>query len=204
MDYKYLEYILLPVIAGLIGWFTNWIAVVMLFRPRNPVIIFGMNFQGVFPKRQKYLAEQLGNLVATELLSPKDIRDKLIGGESVEDIVALVEDKVDHYLLNDFPDKYPITSIFFGVRRKAQIKADLIQQLYVTVPEFMEQYADQLEKKIDIRQIVREKVESLDPLMLEGMLNSILKREFRFIEVIGAVLGFLIGIVQVAITVIFR
>ena len=204
MDYKYLEYILLPVIAGLIGWFTNWIAVVMLFRPRNPVIILGMNFQGVFPTRQKYLAEQLGNLVANELLSPKDIRDKLIGGESVEDIVALVEDKVDHYLLNDFPDKYPITSIFFGVRRKAQIKADLIQQLYITVPEFMEQYADQLEKKIDIKQIVREKVETLDPVMLEGMLNSILKKEFRFIEVIGAVLGFLIGIVQVAITLVFK
>lgn len=196
---QYLEYILLPVIAGLIGWFTNWIAVVMLFRPRNPTYILGINFQGIFPKRQKYLAEQLGDLVADQLLSSHDIKDRLIGGDNINDILELVEYKIDDFLLNTFPDKYPITSIFFGARRKAQIKADLLEEVQESVPGLLSGYADRIEAKINIREIVREKVESLDPLMLEQLLNSILKKEFRFIEIIGAVLGFLIGILQVLV-----
>lgn len=204
MESKYIGYILLPIIAGLIGWCTNWIAVFMLFRPRNPIYILGVNFQGVFPKRQKYLAEQLGNLVANELFSAHDIKDRLIGGDSVDHIVGLVEDKIDDFLLNTFPDKYPITSIFFGARRKAQIKADLIHELHTTVPDLLEDYADNIDKQIDIKEIVREKVEALDPMKLENLLNSILKKEFQFIEIIGAVLGFFIGIIQVLISIMLQ
>ncbi len=196
-----MKYVLLPIIAGLIGWFTNYIAVLMLFRPRNPIHILGFKLQGIFPKRQKYLAEQLGELVAEQLLSSDDIKEKLMGGENLEEIIRLVEYKIDDYLLNIFPEKYPITSIFFGAKRKAQIKADLLEEVHVAVPELLSEYADKIEAKIDIKDMVREKVEALDPLMLERLLNSILKREFRFIEVIGAILGVFIGIVQVLISI---
>jgi len=195
-----MKYVLLPLIAGLIGWFTNYIAVLMLFRPRHPVKILGLRFQGIFPKRQKYLAEQLGSLVADELLSSGDIKDRLLGGDNLDTIVKLVEYKIDDYLLNTFPDKYPITSIFFGAKRKAQIKNDLLEEVHVAIPELLSSYADNIDKQIDIKDMVREKVEALDPLMLEKLLNSILKKEFRFIEVIGAVLGFLIGLIQAFIS----
>lgn len=195
-----MKYVLLPLIAGLIGWFTNYIAVLMLFRPRHPVKILGLRFQGIFPKRQKYLAEQLGSLVADELLSSGDIKDRLLGGDNLDTIVKMVEYKIDDYLLNTFPDKYPITSIFFGAKRKAQIKHDLLEEVHVAIPELLSSYADNIDKQIDVKDMVREKVEALDPLMLEKLLNSILKKEFRFIEVIGAILGFMIGLIQALIS----
>lgn len=195
-----MKYVLLPLIAGLIGWFTNYIAVLMLFRPRHPVNILGLRFQGIFPKRQKYLAEQLGSLVADELLSSGDIKDRLLGGDNLDTIVKMVEYKIDVYLLNTFPDKYPITSIFFGAKRKAQIKHDLLEEVHVAIPELLSSYADNIDKQIDVKDMVREKVEALDPLMLEKLLNSILKKEFRFIEVIGAILGFMIGLIQALIS----
>ena len=64
---------LLPVIAAIIGWGTNYLAVRMLFHPRQEKRILGLSFQGVFPKRQKVLAEKLGKLVARELFSMKDV-----------------------------------------------------------------------------------------------------------------------------------
>lgn len=195
-----MKYVLLPLIAGLIGWFTNYIAVLMLFRPRHPVKILGLRFQGIFPKRQKYLAEQLGSLVADELLSSGDIKERLLGGDNLDTIVKMVEYKIDDYLLNTFPDKYPITSIFFGAKRKAQIKNDLLEEVHVAIPELLSSYADNIDQQIDVKDMVREKVEALDPLMLEKLLNSILKKEFRFIEVIGAVLGFMIGLIQAFIS----
>ncbi len=52
---------------------------------------------------------------------------------------------------------------------------------------------------MDVETIVREKVEDFSSDKLEEMLLGILKREFRFIECVGAVLGFLIGLTQLGI-----
>lgn len=195
-----LSYILLPLIAALIGWFTNYIAVTMLFRPRNPVRILGITIQGIFPKRQKFLAERFGKLVAEQLLSSSDIKNKLLSGESIDSVMEMIEKKIENYLEETFPEKYPITSMFFGSRRKSQIKQDLMEEVQVAVPDLLENYAGQIDKHINIEEMVRQKVEDLDPLKLETLINSILKKEFAFIEWIGAILGFFIGLVQVLIT----
>lgn len=195
-----MKYILLPLIAGLIGWFTNYIAVWMLFNPKKPVNILGLKFQGIFPKRQHILAERIGNLVADQLLHSSDLKDKLLNEDTLSGISDLVEVKIDDYLLNIFPEKYPITSIFFGAKRKAQIKADLLVEVERAVPELMNAYAAQIDEKIDIESIVTEKVANLNSEMLEKMLNNILKSEFKFIEWVGAILGFIIGIVQLLIS----
>lgn len=195
-----LSYILLPLIAALIGWFTNYIAVTMLFRPRNPVRILGITIQGIFPKRQKFLAERFGKLVAEQLLSSSDIKNKLLSGESIDSVMEMIEKKIEYYLEETFPEKYPITSMFFGSRRKSQIKQDLMEEVQVAVPDLLENYAGQIDKHINIEEMVRQKVEDLDPLKLETLINSILKKEFAFIEWIGAILGFFIGLVQVLIT----
>lgn len=195
-----MKYILLPLIAGLIGWFTNYIAVWMLFNPKKPVNILGIKFQGIFPKRQHILAERIGNLVADQLLHSSDLKDKLLNEDTLSGISDLVEEKIDDYLLNIFPEKYPITSIFFGAKRKAQIKADLLVEVERAVPELMNAYAAQIDEKIDIESIVTEKVANLNSEMLEKMMNNILKSEFKFIEWVGAILGFIIGIVQLLIS----
>ena len=67
----------IPLISAFIGWFTNWIAIKMLFHPRLPVKVLGLTFQGIFPKRQRQFAEKLGKLVSEELLSFKDIEAKI-------------------------------------------------------------------------------------------------------------------------------
>ena len=68
---------LLPLIAALIGWATNYLAIKMLFHPREPKKILGLSIQGVFPKRQNQIAEKLGTLVANELFSMKDIGQRI-------------------------------------------------------------------------------------------------------------------------------
>lgn len=45
-----------------------------------------------------------------------------------------------------------------------------------------------------------EKVKNFSSDKLEEILYSIMKKEFVFIEIIGAVLGFLIGVIQILIT----
>ena len=56
-----------------IGYATNWLAIKMLFHPRKPR--FGL--QGLLPRRQGEIADSVGRIVATELLSVDSLLDKL-------------------------------------------------------------------------------------------------------------------------------
>jgi uncharacterized membrane protein YheB (UPF0754 family) len=57
-----------------------------------------------------------------------------------------------------------------------------------------------LQNQLDLERIVYEKVAAFSSDRLEDMLNKILTKEFRFVEIIGTILGFLIGVLQVALT----
>ncbi len=190
----------LPFISGLIGWFTNWIAVKMMFHPQKKIRIVFFDVQGVFPKRQKEVAQQIGQMVARELLSIEDIKSKLNTPEQIEGIKNSIDEKIDDYLTNKFPANYPITSFFFGKRSRQSIREDLVKEVERFAPEIIERYADNLGEELDIEEMISEKIAVMDPAQLEGLINGILKKEFVFIEVIGGVLGFVIGLFQLLLT----
>jgi uncharacterized membrane protein YheB (UPF0754 family) len=54
-----------------------------------------------------------------------------------------------------------------------------------------------LVQSLNIRNIVTEKVNSLDILKLEGLLLSIMEEQFKYINLFGALLGFLIGCLNI-------
>ena len=78
---------LIPIISAFIGWFTNWIAIKMLFHPKEPKKILGITFHGIFPKRQRQFAEKLGILVSTELISFSEIEEKITNPENIKKLL---------------------------------------------------------------------------------------------------------------------
>ena len=62
-----------PLLGGLIGYVTNWLAVKMIFRPFKPRSFLGIRVQGLIGKRQKELAASIGEAVGGHLLSHQDI-----------------------------------------------------------------------------------------------------------------------------------
>ena len=68
----------------------------------------------------------------------------------------------------------------------------------ILLEDQLEELTLRLEQNFDVGKIVQEK-SKLFPLMLEKLLMSLMKKEFFFIELIGAVIGFVIGCLQVLI-----
>lgn len=189
----------LPIIAAVIGWFTNFIAVKMLFHPKREVNLYLFKLQGIFPKRQREVAENIGRMVARELISAEEIKSQISGSDSIDYIKSIIEAKIDDYLTNTFPEKYPFTSVLFSTKRKQKIKSDLIEQVETAAPDVLGEYFTNLEDSFDVETIVTEKIEQFPPEKLESILNSILRKEFKFIELIGAIIGFFIGLVQIVL-----
>ena len=197
MIYKLL---LIPIISAFIGWFTNWIAIKMLFHPRVPTKILGITFHGIFPKRQKQFAEKLGKLVSNELLSFKDIEQKITNPNNIKKIMPHVEGHIDHFLRNKLSEQMPMISMFIGDKTIAQLKSVLIAELEILFPTIMTNYMENLQHELDLEKIITEKVSGFSSDKLEEILNAIMSKEFRFVEIIGGVLGFIIGLLQILIT----
>jgi len=199
-----LTIILLPVISAFIGWFTNWIAIKMLFHPREPKKILGVTFQGIFPKRQKQFAIKLGKLVSSELLSFADIEQKIADPGNVDKIMPILEAHIDTFLREKLTAEIPMIGMLIGDKTISQVKAVFIKELEALFPILMKQYMNTLQNDLDLEKIVIAKVGSFSSDKLEDILNQIMSTEFRFVEIIGAVLGFVIGLLQVLLTIATR
>lgn len=193
-------FVFIPLISGFIGWFTNWIAIKMLFHPKNPVRILGITFHGIFPKRQKQFAEKLGKLVSQELLSFEDIEKKITSTENVQKLLPPVEKHIDHFLRNRLSDVFPMLSMFIGEKTINQLKEVFMKELETVFPETMKSYMTNLKQDLDMEKLVYDKVAAFSTDKLESILYQIMSKEFRFVEVIGAVLGVVIGLIQVLLT----
>lgn len=187
--------IAIPFVAAAIGWLTNWLAIKMLFRPQQPVKLGFITLHGLFPKNQKVVAARLGNIIADELFSCREIRHRMTHNTIA--VRKAIEEKIDYYLFNTFPEKHPLMSVLVGHKRKVSIRQDLIVEVEKAAPDVIDQYLSCIEREIDIAEIVREKIEHLPPEKLEQLIMEVLRREFQFIEGIGAVIGFVIGLFQV-------
>src|SRR6188474_932269 len=196
MNYSLLiQLLVIPLISAFIGWFTNWIAIKMLFHPKDPKRILGITFHGIFPKRQKIFAEKLGKMISAEFLSYEDIEEKIANPQNLEKLMPMIEAHVDNFLRNKLSDEMPFLSLFIGSKTIKSLKKTFMQELEILFPQIMKRYAGHLEEELDL-----EKVSAFSTDKLEDILYQIMSKEFRFVEILGGVIGFIIGIIQVMIT----
>ena len=195
-----IQLLVIPIISAFIGWFTNWIAIKMLFHPKEPKRILGITFHGIFPKRQKKFAEKLGKMISTEFLSFEDIEQKIANPQNLEKLMPMIEAHVDNFLRNKLSDEMPFLSLFIGDKTIKSLKKIFMQELEILFPQIMKSYAAHLQEELDLEKIVTEKVSAFSTDKLEDILYQIMSKEFRFVEILGGVIGFIIGIVQVLIT----
>ena len=197
-------YIFTPLISAFTGWITTWVAIKMLFHPREPKKIIGITFHGIFPKRQKTLAIKFGKLISDEFLSFNEIEQKISNPENLKQILPMVDAHIDNFLRKKLPDEMPVISMFIGDKTINKMKSVFMVEIEELFPEIMKQYAGNLKKELDFENIVYTKVSAFSSDKLEGILHQIMSKEFQLVQILGGVIGFLIGLLQVFITVLTR
>ena len=108
--------------------------------------------------------------------------------------------RIERTIREKLVKSFPMLSMFLSDGMVTKVTETFKEELR----DFMAQSADdlstKLERELDVRKMVREKVEAFSTEKLEEILVSLMKKEFRFIELVGALLGFLIGCLQIGLT----
>ena len=199
MDFSW-TYVLIPIVCALIGWMTNAIAVRMIFRPRKPVSLLGFKIQGLIPRRQSDLARSIGETIESKLLTHEDIQAALSSPDVQADLEKVIREQVEKFL-DEKLGSNPLLAGFLQGEMAENIKNMLSQQLKAGLLGFMAGMLETIESRLDLKSIVQQRIESFDMATLEAIILSIARRELKTIEVFGGVLGFLVGVGQVAILV---
>lgn len=94
---------ILPLFGILVGYFTNFLALKLIFRPLNPIKIGKLIIQGMFIRRQKEVAVEYSKIVASKIITIENIFEYIIRGPGSEKLEKIVQKQIE-YTINELPD----------------------------------------------------------------------------------------------------
>ena len=191
--------LILAVIGGLIGYITNVIAIKLIFRPINPIKIPILNIEiiGMIPKIKTEIATNIAKVVEEQFISVDEITDNIITEQDKQHIIDYIKVRVK-LILSEKMTLIPSTIRNLVQNYVSEIIEDEIRE---GIDELSEEMIIKTKNRINIKEIIENKINELDLYELETIILQIVKNELRHIEVLGLILGFFIGIVQGIITI---
>ena len=190
---------LIPFISSLIGWFTNYLAVRMIFHPYKPLGLGPFKIQGLIPKRKEELAVKIGQTVSKHLVSHSDIVNCLKSTQIDQSFEKIIDEKLDDFIQHKLFSFNPLVAAFITPEITTKIKDVLTSELILILPELAEKFAYSLDNSLDLQAHVTDRIKSFDLEKLEKIILSISSKELKAIEIYGGILGFIIGLVQVGL-----
>ena len=187
--------VLFPLIGAAIGWLTNRLAIQMLFRPRRPLKIFRWTVQGLIPRRQSERAVRVGEIVESELFNQHLIRNEISKMDlrpHLEQLAAnIVWDRLAPRLRS-----IPLLGGLVNDKLLYNLNKIALESLAAETEPLLEKVSSEVEKQIAVKRIVEEKIHAFDLDQLESIVRKLAQSEFRSIEILGGVIGFMVGLIQ--------
>lgn len=189
-----LPWLLLPAVGALIGYGTNRLAVGMIFRPIRPRRILGVTVQGLVGRRQPELARSIGAVVGDHLLQPEDL-EQVLSGMDLEPMVERAFEAGLEPKLAEFR-RMPLIGAMLTDERIGDLRSQAVRGVMEQRELLVDDFREALDEGLDVHGIVEEKVAAFPVEQLERLIVEVASRELRSIEVLGGVLGGVIGLVQ--------
>lgn len=185
----------LPLAGFVVGYATNWIALRMIFSPREPKKFGPFTLHGLFHKRQKEVSAEFSKLTAGKVLNADNITKTVTQGPSAEKIRAIVENRV-----NELIDKYlahPMAAMLVPEADRPALREELLGRIQDELPKpggLLHTFAG---KAVDIGDEIQTRMEKLPPDEFEGVLRPAFQQDEWKLILAGAVLGVVAGALQV-------
>ncbi len=190
----------LPIVGAAVGTVTNWLAIQMLFYPREATRYLGLvEYQGMFPKRQQEIAGNLGTVAARDLIRPAEIFDTLfdrvVPNAVAPEHLALAEATVR----DRWPPVAQMLDRMLTEDERDALRQRALERLPAYLPEARAAFVDLAARNIEVEAMISDKVRGLDKSAFEGLLRGLFEREEVYLIIYGGLLGGLIGFLQLLI-----
>ncbi len=189
----------MPLFGLFTGWFTDWLALRMIFRPQHPTrYVFGLfEWQGLFLRRRKEIAAEYGALIADQVLTPRNVMDAILRGPLSDRLFAMVQKQVRRVVDEQAGLAKPFVVFAVGTARYQEMKDVVARKVMERLPETMRHIEKYTNDAMDIRNTIVTKMQEMTAEEFEGLLRPAFQQDEWILIAVGAALGFLVGELQV-------
>lgn len=177
-------YIIGALIGAVIGYITNWLAIKMLFRPREAKYIFGMKLPftpGLIPKEKSRIANKVGETVGTHLLNSDSLSKALKDDKIKAKFNEVAKEKINQVINSNSTLEESLKNTL-GENYYA-LKGNMINNITKTILESIQEEEFKNKVKFYIVDSIKERLNK-EPKKIIDFINS---NKFR--EVIINTLG---------------
>lgn len=194
-------HLLIPFFAGAIGYFTNWVAIKMMFYPIDfwgvqlPFTLRGIpmgGWQGIIPSKAAKMGSITVDTGLTKLGTMSEfyqaLEPEVLAAHVVKTSREEIHRIVDRVITEEYPDLW--------AQMPGPLKATVHQRVEAELPEIiksvMNSIGDNIDRLVDLKLMVVRFLEA-NPRLINSIFLEVGDKEFKFIINSGAWLGFLLG-----------
>ena len=190
--------IVLPLFGLGIGWFTDWLALKMIFLPREPRRFFGLyTWQGIFQKRRDQVAADYGDMIAREIITIPNLLEAVLRGPKSDRLFAMITREVQKTIDAQASVVKPFVAIAVGTKKFQEMKQTAAAKAAERVPETIRYAENYAINALDVRNTIVDRMKKLSALEFEQLLRPAFRQDEWKLIAVGAVIGGLVGELQV-------
>lgn len=194
---------LIPILNAAFGWMIISFLFYLLFHPQKKKNIFVVQIQGLIPGKLPEWGYQLGKYASENFINISRLKQNILEEENLKKINLLLEDKVDDFLRNKLKDRIPVLGMFITEGLISKMKETLMSELEHMIPDMIGFFADDLEKKYNVQQLIADKLAQVDPATLEKTFYEHAGKSVMQLKIFVAALGLLLGGFEIILIKIF-
>ncbi|OBA80549.1 hypothetical protein A9W99_17175 [Mycobacterium sp. 1164966.3] len=189
---------IMPAFGFTVGFISDYIALNMLFRPIHQRKILGLfPFQGLLHAQRDKITRDYAKILADDLFAPEILFDGVIKGPGADKLFALVAKEVDEAIDAQTGPARPLITLTVGTQRYRELKDRVVNLVLERLPSTLLEAQHYATTVIDLEKTIVEKMSELTHEQYESILRPVFKDDEPLMIAVGAVLGGVVGEIQV-------
>ena len=193
----YPKWWILPAFGFGVGYATNWLALKLIFDPKEPKKILLWTFQGLFHRRQKQIAKEFADIMSVRVFTPENVFVELASEGPRAKLLSMVEKRKD--ALMEELKAHPMAKPLFATGAVDEIEGEIMKEVETEMfreDGFIFAFGDKAE---EIRHQLGTRMAVMESEAFENVLRPAFKQDEWKLILAGAVLGLGAGWLQIVL-----
>lgn len=195
-----LNWLIIPLVGGLVGWFTNWLAVKMIMQPIHYVGWRPFGWQGIVPANAAKMARTLINNSLSKIVSQKELLERV----DPDGLARVIQRRIDPHveeIVDSMVEKTTLRGLHLTEYAWAMAPKKIKEMVYSAVKaklptiisNFIVDVRNEADGLMDINALITDRL-SRESELLVNLFTKACDKEFQFISRSGFYLGVPLGI----------
>lgn len=191
---------IMPAFGFLVGFVSDYVALTMLFRPLEQKRVLGIfPVHGVLHAKRDKITQGYARILAQDIFAPEVIFEAILNGPTADRLFSTIEREISAAIDAQAGVAQPLVRLAVGTQRYRAAKDAVVARVIELIPETMSQAHGYAARTFDVENLIVDKMSQLTSAEYESIMRPVFKDDEWLMISVGAVLGGIVGEIQVLV-----